>query len=182
MLLAGIVITIAFLLTALTLSQVSSLEREAAGERATPLASEWRFLHSRVATNLESAVPPDLTVATFKSVTFPTIAATFRGIEAEKGYDAVLRLPDSLTRYNLTEQSVVKDVSGTLSYDVWSADGKFHFTAPFDGTYDGVIYYSTCPDTTVVGGCIAGVLVFLHMTDTASTMSEVVVFSVNRPS
>ena len=180
MLLSGIVITLAFLLTALTLSQVSSLERQAASEKATPLAAEWRFLRDRVATNLDSAVPADLRVDVFKSVTFPTIAATFRGIEAEKGYDAVLRLADSPTRYNLSEESIlVNDGAGGKKYEAWSADGSFHFTAAWDGTNDGVIHYATCPDETVVGACIAGVVVFLHMTDTSSTMSEVVVYAVN---
>lgn len=175
MLLAGIVITIAFLLTSLTLSQVSSLERQAAAEKTTPLAAEWRFLHERLQTNLESAVPPDLALSTFKSTTFPIIASTFRNIEAEKGYDATLRLADSLAAYNMTETSLV---SGG-SYAAWSADGEFHFTAAYDGTSDGVLWYSTCPDTTHVGGCIAGVLMFVEMTDATSTMSEVILFPVN---
>jgi hypothetical protein len=175
MLLAGIVITIAFLLTSLTLSQVSSLERQAAAEKATPLAAEWRFLHDRLQTNLESAVPPDLSLSSFKSTTFPIIASTFRNIEAEKGYDATLRLADSLSRYNKSETSLVSGAS----YSAWAADGSYRFTGAYDGTSDGVLWYATCPDTTHVGGCIVGVLMFVEMTDATGTMSEVILFPVN---
>jgi hypothetical protein len=175
MLLAGIVITIAFLLTSLTLSQVSSLERQAAAEKSAPMASEWRFLHDRLQTNLESAVPPDLALSTFKSTTFPIIASTFRNIEAEKGYDATLRLANNLSTYSKNESSLVSGAS----YNAWSADGSFRFTAAYDGTSDGVLWYATCPDTTHLGGCIAGVLVFVQMTDATTTMSEVILFPVN---
>lgn len=177
MLLAGIVITIAFLLTSLTLSQVSQLERQAAAEKPATLTGEWRFLHERLAANLESAVPPDLTAQTFKGTTFPIIAATFRNIEAEKGYDTVLRLADANTKYNKSEQLLL-DASGTR-YSAVSSDGSFTFDLPFDGVYDGVIYDPTCPDTEYVGGCIVGVLVFVHLTDSTSTMSEVILFAVN---
>ena len=184
MLLAGIVITIAFLLTSLTLSQVSSLERQAAAEKPTSLMAEWRFLHDRLGTNLESAVPPDLKLDTFKSTTFPTIAATFRNIEAEKGFDATLRLADDPAVYEKTEYELTEDRTvGSLTsryYNAWPSDGATHLLGPYDGLEDGVLWYSTCPDTEHVGGCIAGVLVFVEMTDGTSTMSEVILFSVNR--
>lgn len=182
MLLAGIVITIAFLLTSMTLSQVASLERQAAAEKPAPIAGEWRFLHERVATNLVAAVPADLRLDPFKTVTFPTISATFRNIEAEKGYDAVLRLADSSTKFNKSELDLTYvDGGGVRRYDAWSADGAYRFTGVYDGESDGVIHYSTCPDTEHVGSCIAGVLVFMHITDGAATLSEVVLFAVNVP-
>ena len=180
MLLAGIVITIAFLLTSLTLSQVSSLERQAAAEKSTPLAAEWRFLHERLATNLESAVTPDLPLSTFKSATFPTVAATFRNIEAEKGYDATIRLASDAALYAKGELTITTaDGAGVRSYSAWSSDGEYNFTAVYDGTEDGVLWHASCPDGSGVA-CIAGVLVFMEMTDGTSTMSEVVLFSVNR--
>lgn len=178
MLLAGIVITLAFLLTALTLSQVSSLEREAAAEKSAPLSSEWRFLHERLAVNLESAVTPDLKLQTFKTTTFPIIANTFRSIEAEKGFDTVIRLADDPTAFNKTEASASIQSGGV--YNAWSSDGSFRFTAPADDDDgDGVIWYEDCPDDSAPNGCIVGVLVFIHITDSTSTMSEVVLFAVN---
>lgn len=177
MLLAGIVITIAFLLTSLTLSQVSSLERQAAAEKPTSLADEWRFLHERIGANLESAVPPDLSVSTFKGTTFPIIAATFRNIEAEKGYDTVLRLADSSATYGKGEADLLD--AALANYDAVSSDGAYTFALPYDGTSDGVVYDASCPDTDYVGGCIVGVLVFVHITDSTSTMTEVILFPVN---
>lgn len=176
MLLAGIVVTIAFLLTSLTLSQVSSLERQAAAEKPHSLATEWRFLHERLAANLESAITPDLSVASFNNTTFPIIASTFRNIEAEKGYDTVLRLAGKADQYNMSEALLAR----TGSYDAWSVDGAHRVAGPSDGNHDGIVWYATCPDTSYVGGCIAGVVVYVHLSDTTSTMTEVMLFAVNR--
>ena len=179
MLLAGIVVTIAFILTSLTLSQVSSLERQSAAEQRDTIAEEWRFLHARLASNLEVAVTTDTTNDTFLSVSLPTIVATFRGLEAEKGYDAVIRLAGDGTMVNKTERSLV--ASG--SYAAWDAQGLHHFNDPWDQVADGILWEQPCPDDEAPpAGCIAGILLFVHLTDGATTMEEVILFHVNRAS
>lgn len=177
MLIAGIVVTIAFLLTALTLTQVSSLQREAAAEKPTPLSAEWRFLRDRLATNLQAAVTADMNNVTFNGTTFPTIAATFRNIEAEKGYDTVIRLAGHWAATNKTEDSIV----AAGAYGNWSYDGAAHYTWAYDGINDGILWQQPCPDSSApAAGCITGVMAFVHITQGQSTMEEVILFPVNQ--
>ena len=177
MLVSGIVITLAFIMTALTLSQLSTLERQAASEKPSPIAAEWRFLHDRLSTNLNTAITVDLKNSTFEDTTFPAIAATFRTIEAEKGYDVVIRLAGGGS-YNHTEANTL--VSGA-SYDAYTDDTGYRFTAAYDGTNDGILWLQPCRDSTgPAAGCISGVYVFVHMSDESSAMEESILFDVNR--
>lgn len=177
MLVAGIVITIAFILTALTLSQLSSLERISAAEKPAPIGDEWRFLHDRLATNLQTAISSDMTNATLTTTTFPAIAATFRNIEAEKGYDVVIRLAGATTgTYNHTEASLVTNGN----YHAGSDDGTYTMTNAYDGVDDGILWQKPCRDPSAPStGCIGGVYVYVHMTDATSTMEESIFYAVN---
>jgi hypothetical protein len=177
MLLAGIIVTIAFILTALTLAQVSSLEREAAVERPSTISTEWRFLQDRIGANLNTSVPPLELNDTIANITFPAITATFRAAEAEKGYDVTMRLANATSAVNKTEASLV--VAG--SYDAWTVDGTLHFTQAADDKNDGILWKKPCPDETgSPNGCIAGLLVYLRVTDGISAMEEVLLYGVNR--
>ncbi|MEA3202146.1 MAG: hypothetical protein QOE90_3574 [Thermoplasmata archaeon] len=186
MLVSGIVITIAFLLTALTLSQVSSIERQAAADKPTSLATEWRFLHDRLQTNLNSAVTVDTTNDTFVNTTWPAVAASFRGIEAEKGYDLVLRIAGNntggLNAFNLTENGTGVTSGGAFNhYSKASFDGSVSYTWNSDHVDDGLIWNPTCLDTTNgAGWCLQGVLVSMHMADATTSIDEVVLFAVNK--
>lgn len=177
MLLAGIVVTLAFMLTALTLSQMSALERQAASDPPADLPREWRFIHERVAVSLQTAVTPAVTNETFGNVTFPSIAATFRNVEVEKGYDSVMRLA------NHTFDESEADLKSTTgdTYDAWSADGRVWFQQTWDGSDDGFIFETPCPDAMAPsGGCIVGVYVFIQLSDGVNTMQETVLFPVDQ--
>lgn len=180
MLLSGIVITIAFIMTSLTLSQVASLERTAAAEHRVSIAEEWRFLHQRLATNFDVAITPDTTNSTVENVIAPTIIATFRSIEAEKGYDTVIRLAAAGSSVNLTE-SQLRDPPWTgANYNAWDVAGTHHFTEVWDTRDDGLLWENDCADPTGPStGCIGGVLVFVHLTDGSTTIEEVLLFRVN---
>lgn len=176
MLLSGVVITIAFVLTALTLAQVSSLERAAASDRSSPLGEEWRFLHERLGTNLRVAVTSDLSNTTFVATTFPTIVATFRNIEAEKGYDTVIRLAGNESAVNKTE----RDLVSAALYNAHAVDGSVKFDWAWDYVGDGILWRKPCPDITApAAGCIGGVLVYVYLSDGASSIEEVILFPVN---
>lgn len=177
MLLAGIVVTISFILTSLTLAQVSSLERQATKERTISIAEEWRFLHDRLGTNLEVAVAPESTNATFNATTIPTITATFRNIEAEKGFDTVIRLAGSNILANRTETTLV--TAG--NYAATDVLGTTAFTWPWDGVNDGILWTQPCEEPTApAAGCIAGVLLYVHVSDGVNTIEEVMLFAVNQ--
>lgn len=189
MLLSGIIITLAFILTSLTLAQVSSLERQTASDRKTTLGAEWRFLHDRLATNFDVAISPDTTNSTFQNETFPTISATFRNIEAEKGFDVVMRLANASMTVNLTEGRaygqggllVDNGTTGWKRYNAVDASGLRDFQQNYDGVDDGLLWRQPCDDPTASSaGCISGVLVYLYLSDGVNTLEEVILFAVNR--
>lgn len=174
MLLSGIVLTIAFVLTALTLSQVSSIERAAAADQTSPVVGEWRFVHERLATNLRTAVDPDTKIDGFNNTTMPAISAAFRTIEAGKGFDTSLRIAFGAERQLL-------NLAGT-HYSVVSDDGRIAFTSAVDANLDdGVIWQTPCPDPTgPIGGCLGGVIVDVYLSDGVSSVTERMVFGVNQ--
>lgn len=179
MLLAGVVLTISFILTALTLSQVASLEREAAADAPSPLVAEWRFLHERLATNLVTAVGPDTDNTTFQDTILPTIAATFRSVEAEKGYDLVIRAAggDAFLA-NGNEASLV---SGS-SYAATTYDEEVTFAHGVDDVLtDGTLWQQPCPDTSApAAGCIVGVYLFVRISDGETSLEESILFATNQ--
>ena len=177
MLLSGILITTAFIVTALTLAQVSSLERQAAAETPAIMSSEWRFMHERVPANVNSSMGAETGNATFFNVTFPAIAETFRSVEAGKGYDIAIRLAGSTLPPAIIVESDLLDTSG-FNYAAYSIDGKVHYSQPYDGVSDGLIW-GACHDGRT-GGCAIGVLVHVHLTDGASTVEETILVPTNQ--
>jgi len=179
MLLSGIIITIAFIMTALTLQQVGSLERQAAAEPALTLAAEWRFIHDRVGSNLNVSVTDTMKDASFTSTTFPAVAATFRAAEAEKGYDVTMRLAGSGSMVNKTEWNLVAGSLSTSSYNAWDVNGHVHFTQVNDTANDGLLHQTPCPDG-AAAACISGVLVAVHLSDGSSSLEEVLLYAVDQ--
>jgi len=189
MMLAGIVLTISFILTALTLSQVASLEREAAAQAPLPVINEWRFLHERLASNLNTAVGPETTIDSFQTIVLPTVQATFRSVESEKGYDLIIRLADDETYAVAGNEADLIDVV-TGRYDAWSWSGKTHFTHLATDEIDedpdhndGILWQDdTCPEPAApAAGCIGGVYLHVRLTDGTVTLSESILFATNRP-
>lgn len=184
MLLAGVVLTISFILTALTLSQVAALERQAAAEAPSAMVAEWRFLHQRLKTNLEIAVGPDTAISVFTGNVLPTIAATFRSVEAEKGYDLVIRAAGG-GQY-AANGNETQLINGTF-YDATTYDGSVTFShaAANDPDHaDGVLWDNDCelalPDAPAEG-CIVGAYLFVRLSDGSTTLEESILFAVNQP-
>lgn len=180
MMLAGIVLTISFILTSLTLAQVNSLEREAADAESSPILSEWRFLHDRLRSNLETAVNPETTNQSFNETLLPTIAATFRAVQAEKGYDLVIRKAGGAEYAPTGNEASLLNVAGT-HYQEWSYDGSTRFAGPAVGeTTDGILWELTCPETGTTPGCIGGIYLYVRLSDATTTIAESILFAVNR--
>lgn len=182
MLLAGIVVTIAFVTTALTLAQVSSLERQAASKPAVTLAGEWRFLRDRLMTSVENAVTVDTTSGVFNETTLPAVVATFRGIEAEKGFDVAIRRATTLDFFNRTEASLL-NVAGTAYAVSPSNDHPTITWAKDSNQNDGILWEVPCADTAgPASGCIGAVVLSVHLSNGDSSMHEVLVVRTNPPS
>lgn len=178
MLLAGIIVTIAFVTTSLTLAQVSSLERQAASKTDSPLPAEWRFIRDRLESNLNVSINTETKNDTFHETILPAIAETFRNIQAEKGYDVVIRLAGVNGTFNKTELSLVDAGVYDSEYPI---NGPYVFDDAYDGYNDGILWENPCPDPVgPVGGCIAGILLFVHLTDGTSSIEEVILLAVNR--
>lgn len=186
MMLAGIVLTISFIMTALTLSQVSQLEREAAAQISSPIIGEWRFLHERLGANLRTAVGPDTTRAAFEDSVLPTVQATFRSVMSEKGYDLTIRLAGDPMFAPWGNEAQLLNPAGT-HYDEWTWDGRTHFVHPVAedpvGTTDGILWQdASCPDASApAAGCIGGAYLYVRLTDGVSTIEESMLFDTNRP-
>lgn len=180
MMLAGIVLTISFIVTALTLSQVSAMQREAAARTSTPILGEWRFLHDRLGPNIDTAVGAETSIAAFEDTILPTIQATFRSVLAEKGYDLVLRAAGDATTAPTGMEAQLLNVAQT-HYAAWSWDGTVHYTQAKDAdTTDGILWLD-CPISGGIGGkCIAGVYVYVHLTDGTASVEESILFAVNQ--
>ncbi|HWH09424.1 MAG TPA: hypothetical protein VNX21_09510 [Candidatus Thermoplasmatota archaeon] len=178
MLLAGIVVTIAFVTTALTLSQVATLERQAVTQATSSLGAEWRFIRERIAGSINASVAPDTRNETLLTQTLPAIVATYRGVEAEKGYDVVIRPATLPTLYNRTEWSLLNP-AGTM-YDAYTFDGMRVNWAADPNKFDGLLWRSPCADPAgPTTGCISGMVLSIQMTDGESTLHEVLVLATN---
>lgn len=182
MMLAGVVLTISFILTALTLSQVSALEREAAGDAPSPMVAEWRFLHERLRTNLQTGIGPDTTLASAKQYIVPTIAATFRSVEAEKGYDLVVRRAGGDAFLGNGNEAML--IQGP-NYAATTYDGSttFNHLAAEDADHeDGLLWSASCPVEGALGsGCIVGAYLFVRLSDGETTIEESILFATNQP-
>lgn len=180
MLLAGIVVTIAFVTTALTLSQVATLERQAVTGATSSLAAEWRFIRDRLAASVNASVTPDMKNETFLQATLPAIVATYRGVEAEKGYDVVIRPATSLALYNKTEASLLSPpVTGSV-YDAYTFDGARVSWAADPNTGDALLWRAPCADPNgPATGCISAIVLSVQMSDGVSTVHEVLVVATN---
>ncbi|MHB8603872.1 MAG: hypothetical protein ACYDCK_01350 [Thermoplasmatota archaeon] len=108
MMLAGIILILAFIVTALTLSQISDLEKQASQEQSSPLLNEYRAVRDKIGSTLADATGTGTDNGTFKS-TFKSIVAGLKGVEQAKGYDVVAFLAGSPAnagiRLNRTEWS-----------------------------------------------------------------------------
>lgn len=183
MILAGVILTLGFIVTSLTLAQVSELERQAAAEKPSPLVAEWRFLHERLATNLEVAISEETANDTFTDTVFPRVVATFRNVEEEKGYDLVIRLAgSSFTTSEADLLTPADEVASSLySPKAVTPGGTVVTTTGYDMGNDGILWEKPCPADGGATGCIVGVYVFVRLANPDASMEETILFAVNQP-
>jgi len=179
LLLAGFVLVLAFVVTALTLSQVADLEKRATEDAGGALVSEYRFMHDRVGGTLQGAVGLSTDNDTLRDI-FASVVATFKNIEHEKGYDVSIVLAGDDAGVSRDEDFFVDLATGRFKAGTESWDGATDYSnVRYDLVNDGILWTKAGRCSTVANGCVSGVVVRIFLSDGVSTMDESVVYAVN---
>lgn len=104
MIVSGILLVLAFAVTALTLSQISDLEKRVASEASTPILSEYRFLREKLGSTLKDSVTRQTTPTEFKSI-FASAQSELKALAHQAGYDLLLYRAEPSRGLDKTEWS-----------------------------------------------------------------------------
>lgn len=174
LLLAGIILALAFLATTLTLNELSSIRADVAAEQDAPIVGEFSFVRDKINTTLGDVVLEDTTNSSLNG-TFSDMAKNIIRVENAKGYDVIVAKGRPGAPVALNESDFL-DGAGT-SYDGRSYDGVRNFTGqPYDGVDDGIIWYKEPSDTQ---GHVKGLVVYLYLADQRSVMEETILYALN---
>ncbi len=174
LLLAGIILALAFLATTLTLNELSSIRSDVAQEQSSPIVNEFDFVRSKINSTLADLVVEDTTNSSLNT-TFSDMVDNIVRVENAKGYDALIAKGEPGQPVELNESDLLNG-AGT-EYDMWSFDGIRDFTGEdYDGQDDGIIWYKEPSDSS---GHIKGIVVYIYLADQATRMDETIVYALN---
>ncbi|HVL87511.1 MAG TPA: hypothetical protein VM681_05850 [Candidatus Thermoplasmatota archaeon] len=184
MMLSGVLLVVAFVLTALTLAEIRHLEQETTKATEPGLSHEFRFLRDKVATTLRDVTGEHTTDLSFL-VAFNSTAITVREIANGKGYqlhlelagnESVLAPKREYDHYTCRAANVDggRCTASTIgNYTATAYNGAAVYDArPYDGASDGIVHDSPTPT-------IRAVIVFFHMSDPANSFEEMLVIPLN---
>ncbi len=200
LLLAGVILVLAFVGTAFTLQQVQDLEKQVSAEQDSAILSEYRFVRDKVGTTLNDAVSTSTNLDTFKDLV-ATVASNLKVTAGGKGYDLVVKLAADRAGLSRTEWSFTKPgwpdrytygdtpvplpapTSPTADkYVLWTTDGKVDWRggtgSGWDGADDGVVWVDACIENPAIG-CVQAAIVYLYFADSAASIEEFVAYSFN---
>lgn len=169
MLLGGVVLVSAFLLTIGVGVEVNGLERNAVAHSGGefPLHA-WRELRVLIENETRSTTHNSTNAEEFRAAGFPRLAELYESV---------------LTDHNLNGDVSLwvegeADLHDGTSYDAWSHDGAFQFTESYYGSDDGILQTSPCPaELGDAADCIIGVLLRFEVTEHDHDMAEPILFS-----
>lgn len=169
--LAGLVLVLAFLSTGFAWVQVHSLEASAMLEpSASRLAShDWGVTRLVLVDEVPVMVPATLTPTGLDDGAVANLSSTFAAwlqIYGQVGHASL----------GVGQES---QLLANGNYDAWSVDGARRYTHMYDGIDDGALWRSPCPASSEVAGCIVGVLLVLEVIDVDYTLSEPVLYTTN---
>jgi hypothetical protein len=176
LLLAGFILVLAFVVTALTLTEVADLEKRVAESPGVQLTSEFRFVREKVGTTLAGALGVASDNTTFDN-TFLSMQSTFKNVEHEKGLDVAITLAGANANAPSPESSFV----AAGAYDeLRSWDNAIEYDgARYDGTDDGILWTKKGRCSTTATGCVSGAVIHIFLTDGVTTIRETVVYAIN---
>jgi photosystem II stability/assembly factor-like uncharacterized protein len=167
LLLAGFILIMMFVVTSLTLSKISNIEADVAGEHQAPVTDEFDFIRSRLNETMNSLVDTGTTNSSFNE-TFSSLRGSFSDVENSKGYDLVLELAGSTTPAPQKESGPFVDPDG---YQNVSFDGERDLVCkPYDGVNDGIIHAE---------GFIQGFVAYIYLADNYQRVESTTLFAVN---
>lgn len=167
LLLAGFVLVMMFVVTSITLSEISSIEAGVSRSQSAPVLDEFSFIRAQTNETMRSLVTSDTTNSSFND-TFDGVEDSFAAVENSKGYDLVMALGGGSTIAPSTE---AEDFAGGGHYDHVSFDGVRAFCeADYDGVNDGIIWFDDE---------IKGFVAYIYLSDHESQMESTVLFATN---
>lgn len=188
MMLSGVILVIAFVITALTLAEIRNIEQGVVQSQQNRIWEEYRQLRDRIASALFEATE-NLTVnASFLS-SFNATMKNFANIELTKGHDFYAELAANGSRLapkteyaNFTCLFVHGEnrcASNGMwrNYTGWSYNGTTNLSAknwPFDGRSDGIVFGNASGES-----AIRGAIVYLYLADYQSRFEETLVIALN---
>lgn len=168
LLLSGIILALAFLITALTLNQVANMESQVSREQRAIIIDEFSFLREEINTTLSDLVTSSTSNSTFND-TFDRMVFSIKSVERGHGYDLVVVKGAPGYATPATEED--NFTAEGKKYKGVSFDGHRNFTGEvYDGVNDGILWYD---------GEIKGVVVYIYISDEVASMEEVLLFPVN---
>lgn len=165
LLLAGIMLVIAFIGAALVFAEINALERRSATASAsTQLSTEYREVRERFLSVVNNAVTSTTTNDTLED-TVSSAANSISKVEITRGFDFVAVLAGG---GNLAAKSELNITNATQTgYQVFSYNGTY-IDGPYDGVNDGIIYFD---------GRIKASVLFMSMASRAARVDETVILS-----
>ena len=168
LILAGIILTLAFLLTAITISEIEAEKANVVRDTQDSLRDEFSYLRREFGSTLNASLPAGATDATFRA-TFNDTKATYATLESSRGFEFHASLAGNDTIAPKTEWANFTRASNTL-YRATSHEGAKSFDSfAYDGASDGIIHGD---------GGIQGAIVYLLLADASASYGEVLVYDV----
>lgn len=208
LLLAGIILVLAFLATSMTLSGLPDVEKQAAQEQDTRILTEYRFIREKLGSTLADAVGESTNNDTFRSL-FSVTVSSLKVAASDKGYDLVIHLasgPRELGRdewgfthtgwpHNYTGTAAPAEVKTTANrstpYNYRSYENDVRLDYAEGGSYrrwdennDGIVWVKPCDLTLAwnsgdTTGCIVGAIVYIYLSDELISIEEFVAYGFN---
>lgn len=173
LLLGGIVLCLSMLVLYLGIITLDGLEKDGVGANADQRAIVmYRVFRDDLQSAVVKVVTPDRNLDGLGDLVIGDIITS--------------ELTDRAFRtgfhFNLDLAPAAEARIHTTQYNEWSEDGSYHYTSPFDGADDGIIWQSTCPvEGASSAGCATGLFLTTHFDSAAEgvELTEDILLAVN---
>ncbi|MGQ0534975.1 MAG: hypothetical protein ACT4PT_02770 [Methanobacteriota archaeon] len=174
LILAGIILVLAFLVASITISEIEAQRAAAVREVRNPLLAEFEFVRAEFGKSLNVTFSSSDTPASF-NVTFNDTRSVLASLENGRGleFHAALAGFEQIAKQRecphfTTDADGGSGVSCGGTYNVNAYDGAGVFSWTYDGKNDGILQFTD--------GTIRGAVVYMFLSDSGSTIEEHLVY------